>query len=43
VTVDRLKVMIEQIEDDIRRARESGRGGRGGSFGGGRGGGGKIR
>jgi hypothetical protein len=43
LTVDRLKVMIEQIEDDIRRARESGRGGRGGSVGGGRGGGGKIR
>ncbi|MBB47985.1 MAG: hypothetical protein CMJ33_05495 [Phycisphaerae bacterium] len=43
LTVDRLKGMIEQIEDDIRRAREGGRGGRGGSFGGGRGGGGKIR
>jgi hypothetical protein len=43
LTVDRLKSMIEQIEDDIRQAREGGRGGRGGSFGGGRGGGGKIR
>lgn len=44
MTVDRLKTMIEQIEDDIRQAREGGRGGRGSSgFGGGRGGGGKTR
>ena len=43
LTVDRLKGMIEQIEDEIRQARDGGRGGRGGGVGGGRGGGGKIR
>ena len=43
MTVDRLKIMIEKSEDDIRRARQGGGSGGGGSFGGGRGGGGKIR